>query len=157
MIDRKKTLDFLKYINMPMSRESIMVLYDANNIKYEKCELYGDFIQSLILLVYDTYMGDDITNEEDKKNHFRWCWDKNIGNFKEEGIFIESEQLYNYFLEFMLEVYYTISKKEENPIAHENILKLWIYIFNYHNNKSKSDMDTLIELYKLFENSMKTK
>ena len=56
----------------------------------------------------------------------------------------------------MLEVYYPMSKKEENPIAHENILKLWSYIFNYNNTKSKSDMDTLVELYKLFENCIKS-
>ena len=154
-MDKKKTLDFLKYINMRMSKESITVLYDANNIKHEKCQLYNDFTQSLILLIYETYMGDDITNENERKNHFKWCWNKNVKNFEEEGIKINSEKLYNYFLEFMLEVYYPISKKEENPAAHENILKLWSYIFNYNNNKSKSDLDTLIELYKLFENSMK--
>lgn len=154
MIDKRKTLDLLKYINTPMSKESIIVLYNANNIKYEKCELYNDFIQSLILLIYSTYMGDDITNEDERKNHFKWCWDKNIDNFKKEGILIDSDKLYSYFLEFMLEVYYPISQKEENPIAQENILKLWSYIFNYNNNKSKSDMDTLIEVYKLFENSI---
>lgn len=156
MMDKKKALDFLKYINMPMSKESIAVLYDANNIKYEKCELYNDFIQSLILLVYDTYMGDEITDEDNKKTHFKWCWDKNVKNFYKEGIHINCDKLYNYFLEFMLEVYYPMSKKEENPIAHENILKLWSYIFNYNNTKSKSDMDTLVELYKLFENCIKS-
>ena len=56
-MDNRKALNFLKYINTPMSRESIIVLYNANNIKYEKCELYNEFIQSLIFLIYDTSSG----------------------------------------------------------------------------------------------------
>lgn len=155
MIDKNKTLKFLDYINKPMSRESIIVLYSANNIKYEKCELYSDFIQSLIFLIYDTYLGDDITNEEEQKNHFNWCWDKNIDNFKKENISFKDIKIKNYFLEFMLEVYYPITKKDENQIALDNIIKLWSYIFDYNNNKSKSDIDTLIEVYQMFENSLK--
>jgi hypothetical protein len=156
-MDNRKALNFLKYINTPMSKESITVLYNANNIKYEKCELYNEFIQSLIFLVYDTYMGDDITNENDQKNHFNWCWGKNIENFDKEGFIFNSLKLKNYFLEFMLEVYYPITQKNENQIALDNIIKLWVYIFDYNNNKSKSDMDTLIEVYKMFENSIKIK
>jgi hypothetical protein len=156
-MDNRKALNFLKYINTPMSRESIIVLYSANNINFEKCELYNEFIQSLIFLVYDTYMGDDITNEKEQKNHFNWCWDKNIENFEKEGFIFNSLKLKSYFLEFMLEVYYPITKKEENKTALDNIIKLWVYIFDYNNNKSKSDMDTLIEVYKMFENSIKIK
>ena len=156
-MDNRKALNFLKYINSPMSRESIIVLYSANNITHEKCELYNEFIQSLIFLVYDTYMGDDITNENEQKNHFNWCWGKNIENFEKEGFIFNSLKLKNYFLEFMLEVYYPITKKNENKIALDNIIKLWVYIFDYNNNKSKSDMDTLIEVYKMFENSLKIK
>jgi hypothetical protein len=156
-MDNRKALNFLKYINTPLSRESIIVLYNANNINLEKCELYNEFIQSLIFLVYDTYMGDDITNEKEQKNHFNWCWDKNIENFEKEGFIFNSLKLKSYFLEFMLEVYYPITKKEENKTALDNIIKLWVYIFDYNNNKSKSDMDTLIEVYKMFENSLKIK
>ena len=151
MFNKNKTLELLNYINTPLSKESISLLYTTHNIKYEKCELYSDFIQSLILLIFDTYMGDDITDEKEQKNHFMWCWNKNVENFKKEGIGIADNKLHKYFLEFMLEVYYPIRKKHENEKAHSNILKLWAYIFDYNNNKSKSDMDTFIEVYKLFE------
>lgn len=155
MVNKNKTLELLNYINTPMSRESITVLYNANNITHEKCELYSDFIQSVILIVFDTYMGDDITDIAQRKNHFKWCWDKNIENFKKEGIGVASLKLYNYFLEFMNEVYYSTTNKSENTKINANILKLWSYIFDYDNNKSKSDMDTLIEVYKLLEVSIK--
>lgn len=153
MIERKKTSDLLKYINTPLSKESIAILYVANDIKFEKCELYSEFIASLILLVTDTYMGDDITNSEEQRNHFQWCWKTTTELFKKENISIGDSTLYKYFLEFMMEVFYPITQKKEN--SHEEMIKIWAYVFNYNNFKSKSDMDTLIEVYKLFENSLK--
>jgi hypothetical protein len=154
MTNKNKTLELFNYINTPMSKESVTVLYNANNITHEKCELYGDFIQSLMLLIFDTYMGDDITSTIEQKHHFKWCWDKNVENFKKEGIGIASIKLYGYFSEFTTEVYYLSSKKDENPNIRLNILKLWVYIFDYNNIKSKSDMDTLIEVYKLFNSAI---
>ena len=88
MINKNKTLELLNYINKPMSRENIAILYTNNDIKYEKCEMFNDFIQSLLMLIFDTYMGDDITSPSEQKNHFKWCWNKNVENFKKEGIII---------------------------------------------------------------------
>lgn len=154
MLEKQESSKLLNYINTPMSNESIVVLYNANNIKYEKCELFNDFLQSLMILIFDTYMGDDITNNIERQNHFKWCWKKTLENFKKEGIIIGDQKLYKYFLDFMLDVYYPISQKEDNPVQLTNITRLWAYMFNFGNNKTKSDMDTLIELYKLFENSL---
>jgi hypothetical protein len=144
---------FFDYINNPLSQESIRFLYKSNNIKFEKCELYGDFVQSLMRLIFDTYMGDDITNLDQQIMHFKWCWSKNISNFKEEGIIFKSNDLYSYFLEFMLEVFYTSPNKSFND--NKGILKLWYYIFDYSKGKSNSDMDTLIEIYQIFDESLK--
>jgi len=154
MID-DKTLNFLSYINKPMNRESILLIYSANNINYEKCELYNDFIKSLMDLIFETYLGDDITDSIQQINHFNCCWNKTIDNFKEDGILLGDKKLYNYFLEFIMEVYYPIKNKDENKNAQHNIVKLWSYIFDYNNNKSQSDIETLIEVYKMFENSIK--
>jgi hypothetical protein len=156
MTGKKKPFELLKYINTPMGRENIQILYTTHNITYEKCELYNDFIQSLTLLIFDTYMGDDITNNVEQKNHFKWCWETNVNNFSKEGIIINDTKIYKYFLTFMLDVYYNINKNDEDNIK-KNILKLWNHIFDYYNNKSKSDVDTLIEVYKSFESSIKVK
>lgn len=145
-----KHLKFLSYLNTPLSRESINIFYDANNVRFEKCELYGDFVLSLLTLVFDTYMGDDITSPEHQIKHFKWCWDKNVENFKLEGIHINDENLYEYFLEYMLEVFYFSEKTKES-----NDLKLWVDLFDYSRNRTQSDLDTFIEIYKLFEKSLK--
>jgi hypothetical protein len=154
MTIKNKNMELLNYIKAPMSKESMELAYSANNIRYEKCELYGDFIQSLISLIFDTYMGDEITNAVEKKNHFRWCWYRNIESFEKEGIYFNS-QLHDYFLDFMLEVYYTKNQKGKNQPVYKNIPKLWKYIFDYKTLKSKSDLDNMIDVYKRFEYSIK--
>lgn len=148
-------LSFLAYIHNPISKESISIIYASNNIKYEKCELYGDFVQSLLMLAFDTYMGDDVMSVEDQINHFKWCWDKVIENFKEEGIYFKNIKLYDYFLEFMLEVFYTYDGKQLYDYTDNGILKIWNDIFTYDKSKTQADIDTLIEIYNIFEKSLK--
>ena len=149
-----KHRNFLAYINNPMSKESIMVIHDANNIKFEKCELYSDFVQSLLRLAFDTYMGDEVTSIEEQINHFKWCLDKNRDNFFEEGVCFEGNKLYMYFLEYMLEVFYS-SEKKLIDYTDKISLKLWCEIFDYDKLKTNSDMDTFIEIYKIFDKSLK--
>ena len=146
---------FLGYINNPMNRDDIAMFYRENNIKYEKCELYSDFALSLIITIFDTYMGDDVTNLDDQFKHFEWAWQKTILNFVEEGLDFESDVLYNYFLEFMVEVFYTTPNKNELNNIDKKIIKLWSDIFDYHKIKTNSDMDALIEVYTIFEKSLK--
>ena len=71
--------EFIKYITTPLTIEEMNLLYKANNVKYDKCELYYDFILSLNKLVVDTFLGDDVINSEESiKSHFGWCIKKNI-------------------------------------------------------------------------------
>lgn len=149
-----KNKDFLAYINNPMSKESIMVMYDANNVKFDRCELYGDYVQSLFRLVFETYMGDDFMDIDSQIKHFKWCWKKNIENFSNEGIRIDSLKLYDYFLQYMLEVFYSLEKKPIDYVDRVS-LKLWGEIFDYTRIKTNSEMDTFIEVYKIFEKSIK--
>lgn len=155
MGENSKNKNFLAYINNPMSIESIMVIYDANNVTFQKCELYSDFVQSLLFIVFDTYMGDDVTDLVGQTKHFKWCWDKNIQNFYNEGLNFQENTLYDYFLEFMLEVFYSAEKKQIDFVDSTTI-KLWLDIFDYSKIKTNSEMDTFIEIYKLMESSLKT-
>jgi len=150
-----KTRRFLSYIKTPLSEDSVAVLYSANNIRYEKCLLFSDFVQSLLTLIFDTYMGDDFTSDEDKVNHFKWCWNKNIDNFKEEGVYFnESKEGYDYFLEFMMEVFYMLNDKDNINVP-ITIRTLWISVFSYNKLKTRSDMDNFIEIYKILDESLK--
>jgi len=156
MDNTDKKRDFLSYIKTPLSENSIAVLYSANNVRYERCQLYSDYIQSLLLIIFDTYMGDDIMSDEERVNHFHWCWNKNINNFREEGIiFNDSDIAFNYFLEFMFEVFYTVDGKEGKPHIAITIRTLWLSLFSYNRIKTRSDMDNFIEIYGILEKSLK--
>jgi hypothetical protein len=156
MGNRDKTLDFLSYIKNNLSEHTLIMLYDANKVRFDKCQLYSDFVCSLLLIVFDTYMGDEYTDKEQRVSHFNWCWDKNISNFKEEGIIFKSiVELKDYFKEFLIEVYYNIEDKESKPYISENLISLWEYLFDYKKPKSQSDVDSFIEIYNIFEKSLK--
>lgn len=149
-----KSSEFFKYINKPLSKDSIKIFYSNNNVIYERTVIYQDFILSLIDLICQTYMGDDITDDDQKINHFDWCWNKTINSFKEEGIdFSDNGELYEYFLNFMIETFYMAKRKSDK--LHFNLLKLWSYLFGYTIPKTQSDMDSFIEVYQLFDNFTK--
>jgi len=157
MMDNKnKKRDFLSYIKTPLSENSITVLYSANNVRYERCQLYSDYIQSLLFIIFDTYMGDDIMSDKEKVEHFNWCWNKNIENFKEEGIiFNASDIAFNYFLEFIVEIFYSVNDKESKPHIAVTIRALWLSLFSYNSVKTRSDVDNFIEIYGILDKSLK--
>jgi hypothetical protein len=153
-MDIDKTHELLSYINSPLSRDSIDVIYAGHNIVFERSDLYKDFVLSMVTLVFDTYMGDDITSRIDRLKHFDWCWNKTIENFKLEGIVFEpTNELYDYFINFMVEIFYSEDKDGEDNIPME-IVRLWRYTFNYNVIKTRADLDTYLEVYKMFEKSL---
>lgn len=150
------TGEFIKYISIPLTEEEMILLYKANNINYNKCTLFFDFIISLNYKVYNTFLGDDVINtEKDIRSHFNWCFSDLLNDFKIEGIIFDYYlELFDYFYNFYIEVFYSSSNKKESL---EKINKLAKFSFNYHRIKTRSDMDVLIELYRIFEKSLNYK
>ena len=142
---------FMKYIMDPLTYEQMQLLYNANNIKYDKVKLYYDFITTLNRLIDKTYLGDEyISTEEEILGHFNWCFDKIIENFDKENIkFKNDNDLRSYFKYYYEHLYYNDSEK-----SLEKIDDLPKYSFEYYRLKSMSDVDILVELYKLFERSL---
>lgn len=102
-------------------------------------------------LVVTTYMGDDITLGNNKVKHFKWCWDQVINSFKMEGIyFLETKELYGYFLIFYQESFYE-EEKEENRVS--KIGLFWEELFEFNKSKTMSEYETLLEIYKIFNKS----
>ena len=151
----QKAIDFIEYISKPMKKEDMFIYYKINNIILEKTELYSDFIYGLYDLISSTYMGDEITDVDEQTNHFNWCWDKTIDNFKKEGInFVKDEELYDYFKMMFQESFYKEKNKSSDSLS--NLKKYWVNIFNYGNIKTNSELESLIDVYKLFEKSIST-
>ena len=50
--------NFFNYLTKPIAHEDVLVWFEANNIVYEKLELFSDFSLSLYDLIRDTYLGE---------------------------------------------------------------------------------------------------
>ena len=142
--------EFIQYITTPLTYEEMQLLYKANNINYDKCNLYYDFILSLNCKIVNTFLGEDVINSEiDIKNHFTWCIDNVIDNFREENInFKQDEHLKEYFFNFYIELFYNQPNKKD---ILEKLNKFPNVSFIYGRIKTRSDMDVLLELYRIFE------
>lgn len=147
-----KTMYFIEYIAKPMNKKDIETIFKINQVTNQKCELLIDFIQSLLKKITTTYMGDDLMSEEDQKNHFNWCWDSVLSDFKLEFIFFNKRgMLYEFFSYLILESFYKEMDKSEKNV--EKTLYSIINSFNYKKIKTKSEIDNFLDLYKIFNKS----
>lgn len=148
--------EFIQYITTPLTHDEMQLLYKANNINYDKCNLYYDFILTLNCLVVNTFLGDDVINSEiEIKNHFKWCLNKVFDNFKNENIvFKKEDDIGEYFFNFYIELFYNQTNKKD---VIDKLNKFAKISFVYDKPKTRSDMDVLLELYRLFEKSLNFK
>lgn len=151
--------NFFNFITKPVKPEEVEILFRANNIIREKMELYSDFTLTLNILVINTYLGENDTPKETKINltkedndkHFLWCWNKSIGIFKDEGIKFSGEgKHFDYFKNFFDEIFY--SRKDR--VSRDSIEKFFTQLFEMNDTFTQSDLETLIMIYKLMDNSI---
>ena len=148
--------NFFNYITKPISPEDVDKWFRGNNIIPEKIELYFDFSQSLYKLMTETYLGYDNSHNEtkialsenDNDNHFEWCWNKAIDNFKKENIrFNKKGDHYDYFKSFFDDSFYGVNKSQLR-LSIPNFLD---DIFNMDKEFVKPDLDILTEYYKILQ------
>jgi hypothetical protein len=151
--------NFFNYITKNLDPEEVDVWFRVNDIIPEKMELYYDLSYSLFLLIKKTYLGDiESSNEtkiemseEDNKKHFDWCWKKTLENFKKENIIFYNEgEHYDYFFSLFNEIYYNQNK--------ENIRNTIDLFFNDLFNREKPftqvDLDLIYNIYKTLDKNL---
>lgn len=145
--------EFMRYVLRPLTEEELTLLYKANDICYERCYLYSDFLQSLMKVVKNTYLGDDVMIEtKDKESHFNWCLNKVIEDFNSEYInFSKTTELYELLHGYSFDFFYDQNEKESLT---DKMVKYWEHIFKYSAIKTKSELDTMVEVYKILESSL---
>jgi len=145
--------DYLDFISSENYKNQIDIWYRTYNISREKIELFHDFVVSLYSIIDKTYLGPDILfTEVDQKNHFTWCWDKIIDNFSKEKIFFkERGNCYEYCWNFFLEAFY-FAQMDGNQLK---ISDYFFKLFNFKHRKTRSELDMLTEVYKMFEQNLK--
>jgi hypothetical protein len=150
--------NLFNYISKQVDPEEVDIWFKVNNIIPEKMELYYDFCYSLFSLMVTTYLGGSpdtsetgvIMNEEENLQHFKWCWSKNIENFKREEInFNDEGEHFNYFYTLFTEVFYT-QKRED---LRNSINDFFDDLFNREKPFTQVDLDLVYNLYKsLYKN-----
>lgn len=150
-MENKET--YLEFLHSESYKFQLDIWYKAYNISRQKTELFYDFLVSLYDMVDSTYLGEDILNlEEIQKDHFNWCWKKNLENFGNEKIFFkESGSHFDYLWNFFLEAYYYAKLDGKTIRISEYLYKL----FDFKHKKSRSELDMLTEIYKMFEQNFK--
>jgi len=151
---------FFNWLSKPMSNEDLDIWYKANNIIPELTELFRDYCLSLLGLVQTTYLGNSHgdfketkigLSSEEKKEHFKWCWNKTLNSFKNESItFNFKKDDYEYFEAFFFEVFYEQPDKE----VREEIGNFFRELFNRKRMVSKSDLEMFTDVYKTLERSL---
>lgn len=152
---------FFDWLVKPMNDEDIRAWYLANNITPELTELFRDFCISFLNLLKDTYLGDDFSDNKEtkigmtndqKKEHFNWCWKKTINNFNKESIdFVFSDIDSEFFENFFFEVFYN----QPDQKVKDTIDNFFTQIFDIKKTKTKSDIEILTDIYKTLERSLK--
>ena len=139
-----------------------MIMYTHFNLYKLYClkmDLYYDFTFSLYYLIVETYLGDDDNGsetkinmtDEDKKNHFQWCWKKTIENFNKESlIFNEKGDHLDYFLDFFMEIFYL---QKEDKIKN-SIPTFFTDVFDRKKPFTKSDLDMISSIYKSLDKNI---
>lgn len=149
----KKTIDLIEFVSKPMGTEDVLMLYRVNNVIPEKTELYLDFIWSLYNVVTTTYMGDDVMTKRDITKHFGWCWNQVVTSFRKEHIYFEDNiEIYSYFSFLFTESFYDEEDKSEKNI--KPLIDFWSDAFSYKPLKTRSELETFFDLYKLFDKSI---
>lgn len=152
--------NFFNYISKPLTPEDVDVWFRVNNIIPEKMELYSDFAHSLNILILETYLGENeipnetkiILSENDNDNHFDWCWNKILENFKKENIVFNNRgEHYDYFYEFFGEVFY----HQKDDKVRNSIGKFFNELFNMKKSFTKSDIDMVSAIYKVLDKNFK--
>jgi len=139
----------MKHMSRPLSLLQTELVYDSNQISYERSDLYYDFTLTLDNLIESTYLGHDMMDEKERLNHFNWCWNKTCDLINTNTIkFNRNDEAYVYFLDLYFETFYN-----ESSMNYLDLKLYWNFIFNYNVEKTRSDIDRYIKLYKIFEKS----
>lgn len=151
--------NFFNYITKPLTPEDVDVWFRSNNIIPEKLVLYYDFTRSLNMLIVKTYLGETdnaietkITlSDEDKGNHFIWCWNRTLENFKKESInfYPEGDHL-EYFKSFFDDTFYN----QKNEEIRNAINDFFTDLFDTKKPFTKSDLDMISSLYKVLDKNI---
>lgn len=155
----RNTMELIEYVSRPICNDYRNTFYEINEISEKKCSIYFNIVKSLFDRVEETYLGDEVMfarynelGEYDIEKHFTWCWFKSL---VDNGLcFMDDTELRRYFMNYFKESFYYESKKNYN--FNKN-LDYWYNTFNLNTQKTKSELETLLDLHHIFDKTFLNK
>ena len=93
-----------------MDKTNVKTFYDKK-VFYVQNEFIKDFLFFLLDKIEKTYLGDEIMKTENKREHFEWCMDEAVSNFKKEEIYINiSKDFISKLFDIFNMYYYSLKK-----------------------------------------------
>ena len=123
----------------------------------DRVEVYKDFTFNLLYTIHKYYVDrDSLSEEEDIRNHFLWCYDRVCNEFKNEELdFSDNEDLKQYFFTYYYHQFYLL---DEDKFGHDGSIEyfneFWNEIFMIDKQKNKNVLSVMIELYTIFDKSV---
>jgi hypothetical protein len=153
-INNSKYLNLIGNITEQLKTHEIVREYKSNNINKNRLDLYRDFIVNLCYSLVDTYLGEEyIKTKKQKKEHFTWSFNRICDSFIEEGFnFKENKELYDYFFE-----YFRTTMYENDFFEIDFLLDYWEDTLELSYDKTKNDLEGMIEIYKIFDKIVEEK
>lgn len=123
----------------------------------DRVEIYKDFTLALLYYIHKYYIDkESLSEEEDIRNHFNWCFKKVCDEFLEEDLdFTKNIDLNEYFFNYYYHQFYNSTKEQD--ISFNYFEKFWKNIFEINRQKNKNIINILIEIYKIFDKSVNRK
>lgn len=150
--------------DIKLDRAKILEHNRVLNINTERLETYLDFIQTIFIIVIETYPGDDVMLSDYNyiKEHFVYCWNKTIDIFEQEGLSFDrsNEIIFDILFDDIQKRFYhsdTVKDgKDAQNILHRT-LKLYELMFNPIKERTNKDYTNFYKLYILFEQCLHIK
>lgn len=156
MIKMDNPKNFIEYIGKFLPKEKTKDFFTRQNIKVEQTDLFIDFTITLLSILYESYLGDDIiTNDTDRNGHFNWVWSKTLNQYKKEKIRFKEEGYHkDYFRYFLYENFYVAKDKDKIIIGMKEFFRS---VLDITKEKTMSDIDNLKIIYELLRDNLENK
>jgi hypothetical protein len=134
-----------------MDKTNVKTFYEKK-VFYVQNEFIKDFLFFLLDKIEKTYLGDEIMNMENKRDHFEWSVNETVSNFKKEEIHVNVSKDFISKLFDIFNMYYYSLKKNRNTV--EDLKIRFTNIFNSSISKTPAQIEETVFYVRLFTSHM---
>lgn len=142
-----KTIHIKPELAKLLTIDELLIAYKNSDIQREFVDIIREFTNNLMFNLHSTFLGDELTkNEEDVKNHFLWCFNKTVSNYKFINFNMKKRYDYfNYMYNHALGQIY--NNKDYDEMVYVLDVMYFSDLLNYNKPKTSNDVLLMSELY----------